>query len=150
MKIPASLLSVLLIGLSVNALADKVYRWVDENGQTHFSSMPPEGAGNKAEEYKLHMTRPAEGVEGYRINTDKPAPEQAEQPVTATTRMSKEEADAGCTQAKDYKEKLMSNFSRRFKQEDGEYRPFTDEQRAAEIKKADELIAHYCNQPGKK
>lgn len=148
MKTTAGLLAVLMISTSVSALAEKVYRWVDENGQTHFSSLPPEGEGKKAERYNVQVNKPADEVEGYRINVEKPqeASPKAESKAETTPQVSKEEADKACADARNYKMLVTSNYSRRFKQEDGEYRPYTDEQRAAEIKKADDQIALYCNQ----
>ncbi|WP_430461682.1 DUF4124 domain-containing protein [Thalassolituus sp. LLYu03] len=144
MKIPASLLSLLLIGVSVNALAEKVYRWVDENGQTHFSALPPEGVSD-AEQYKFKVNKPsvsaAKSNDGKAEDNKAPAAEKA---VETKASVSAEEAAAACKQARDYKTTLATNFNRRFKQEDGSFRPLTDNERSAENKKADELITSYC------
>lgn len=147
MKTTAGLLAVLMISTSVSALAEKVYRWVDENGQTHFSSLPPEGNNKKAEEYRLKVSPASTGVEGYKIGTQdqKNTEKKADEAISTKASVSKEEADAACKKAKEYKATLSANYSRRFKQEDGSFRPLTDDERGAEMKKADDLISQYCS-----
>lgn len=147
MKTTAGLLAVLMIGTSVSAFAEKVYRWVDENGQTHFSSLPPEGNNKKAKEYRLKVSPASAEVEGYKINSrSQENTEKKDDEVIATkASVSKEEADAACKQAKEYKATLATNYSRRFKQDDGSFRPLTDEERSAEMKKANDLISQYCS-----
>lgn len=148
MRIFISLFSALLLGLSTQALAEKIYRWVDESGQTHFSSRPPEEQPQRAQEYNVRVAPPAKDAQAYRIDTSKPEkPAGEDDVVELKPAMTREEAEEGCRKAKEYRMLVTTNFSRRFKQEDGEYRPLTDEQRTAEIKKADDMIERYCNQP---
>ena len=35
--------SSLLLAISATAMASQVYKWVDEQGVTHFSAQPPQG-----------------------------------------------------------------------------------------------------------
>ena len=46
--------------LSVPAAATKVYRWVDENGVTHFSQMPPGLLVTGVSQQTLRDTRPSD------------------------------------------------------------------------------------------
>jgi len=62
--------ALLLAGASLTVQADKMYRWVDENGQTHFSNLPPANNANNTEEYKVRVSKPADKVDGYKISTD--------------------------------------------------------------------------------
>lgn len=137
--------SLLLLALSAPALADKIYRWTDDSGQTHFGSQPPMQGGKNVEEYNVRVTPAAAGTKPYQIETGNKKEEAQEEAEAKQPAISKEEADRNCKQAQEYKTQISSNFSRRYKQEDGEYRPLSDEQRASEIKKADEMIALYCN-----
>ncbi|MDK2778720.1 MAG: DUF4124 domain-containing protein [Pseudomonadota bacterium] len=151
MRTLISFAAILLFSLSTQVAAEKIYRWTDDNGQTHFGSQPPRDIEQQkqAEEYDVKVSQPAAGTEAYRIplKTDKPEEAAAEEEVLTTkSSLTREEAEAGCKKARDYKRLVTTNYSRRFKQEDGVYRPLTDEQRAAEIKKADEMIDYYCNQ----
>lgn len=141
-----SLVFGLLLSLASNSvLAVQIYKWVDENGQTHFSSQPPK-QNNRAEELPI-KTAPIVGT----YTTPAPISPDTTSEIETNTKTKKEiQAEAkeraeNCRIAKDNKEKLMSNFSRRFQQEDGSIRPFTDEERQKYLQQANESIAHFCN-----
>ncbi|WP_157729863.1 DUF4124 domain-containing protein [Bacterioplanes sanyensis] len=127
----AALLTSLLI-TSVPAQANKVYRWVDENGQVHFSSQPRRGVNEDT----------------YNVVVDKvPAPitnEEEEKAAETISGVSKEEAEALCANAQEVKSLLSSNFNRPFTREDGTVSPLSDEERQAKLKEADDRIAKYC------
>ena len=61
------LLPFVLVSLYSASASAEIYRWVDDKGQTHFSSQPPEGNAQKAERYNVNVQRPAENVEGYKL-----------------------------------------------------------------------------------
>ncbi|MCD8523711.1 MAG: DUF4124 domain-containing protein [Saccharospirillaceae bacterium] len=146
MRFFAVIFTLLLAAGTTIVQAEKLYRWVDENGQTHFSNLPPANHSGHSEEYQLQVSKPADKVDGYKIGIKQ---ENASPASTSTEqekpRMTKAEAEAGCAKARKHKDIVSTNFNTRFKQEDGEYRPLTDEQRAEQIKLADEQIAKYCN-----
>ena len=131
--------------------AAKVYKWTDENGQIHFSSQPPRGLNQ--DQYNLRVdkvtppvkTQPATSadVKSKEQQTLKAEAEELQQ-EPAKNKVSKEKAAEYCANARDAKAKLAANFSRRFKQEDGSYRPLTDEERANWNKRADQSISDYC------
>ena len=54
----ASLL--LTVGLVTPAVATELYRWVDENGVTHFSQMPPDAIVTGVSQQTLGDTRPSD------------------------------------------------------------------------------------------
>ena len=149
----AMTLTTLVTATTANA-ADKIYRWTDESGQTHFSAQPPADKRDSAQEYKPSYTRPTAGSQEYRINTENYRTQKAEaaakkaEDVAAKQAVKpslpKEEMEEQCRKAREYKLALSSNYSRRFLQEDGEYRPLTDEQRADKLEKADAMIKAYC------
>jgi hypothetical protein len=41
------LLALVLLGSAAPAMADKYYKWVDDNGVTHYGTAPPEGGDSK-------------------------------------------------------------------------------------------------------
>lgn len=47
--------------VSTTAIASGIYKWVDENGKTHYGSQRPEAA--QAEKVKLHLPGPASPTE---------------------------------------------------------------------------------------
>lgn len=131
--------------------AAKVYKWTDENGQIHFSSQPPRGLNQ--DQYNLRVdkvtppvkTQPATSAD---VKSKEQQTLQAEaeelQQEPAKNKVSKEKAAEYCANARDAKAKLAANFNRRFKQEDGSYRPLTDEERDNWNKRADQSISDYC------
>ena len=42
------LLALALLGSAAPAVADKYYKWVDDNGVTHYGTAPPEDGGSEA------------------------------------------------------------------------------------------------------
>ncbi|MAK90857.1 MAG: hypothetical protein CMI08_03055 [Oceanospirillaceae bacterium] len=143
------LLPFVLVSLYSASASAEIYRWVDDKGQTHFSSQPPEGNAQKAERYNVNVQRPAENVEGYKLPSwqteDEEKPEaEPEAEKEQQTQADKEKAMKNCQRARDYKERVTTNFSRRFKQPDGEIRPLTDDERQREIEKANKLIEQNC------
>ena len=42
------LLALALLGSAAPAMADKYYKWVDDNGVTHYGTAPPENGGSEA------------------------------------------------------------------------------------------------------
>ncbi len=145
MRFFTAFFTLLLATVCLTIQADTMYRWVDEKGQTHFSNLPPADKAKNTEEYKMRVSNPADKVDGYKINTDKENKTATETSESSEQKVSKAEADAACAKARKHKEVVSTNYSTRFKQEDGEYRPLSDEQRATQIRRADEQIAKYCN-----
>jgi hypothetical protein len=134
------LLSLFIISLSwpFMANANKVYKWTDENGQVHFSSHPPRSLDKDV--YNVRVDKAADAPPAKPATVAKPAPAAKEEKAA----ISNEQATKYCQQAKDAKAKLSENFSRRFKQDDGSFRPLTDKERADMMKSANEAITAYC------
>ncbi|MGB1091139.1 MAG: DUF4124 domain-containing protein [Oceanobacter sp.] len=138
---------LLLLGISVSSLA-QVYRWVDEQGQVHFGSQPPEQQLNSAENYRLRVPSSAQSAPAAAEAKDGTEGQMSASPeqVTAETKnkVSAEKAAEYCQQARQNKKILSSNSSRRFQQADGSFRPLTDDERSQTIKKTDDVIQQYC------
>lgn len=144
------LFTALFLFTSQAALADKIYRWTDANGQTHFGSQPPESV-NQSEEVILRTQRPSANTDvttnnntastaNGSVNNNKETPEEA----AVVPSIDPELAARNCRIAKEQKQNLSENFNRRFQQSDGNFRPLTDAERATKTKQMEELIKQYC------
>ncbi len=97
----AMTLTTLVTTTTANA-ADKIYRWTDESGQTHFSAQPPADKRDSAQEYKPSYTRPTAGSQEYRINTENYSTQKAEaaakkaEDMAAKPSLPKEEMEEQC------------------------------------------------------
>ena len=54
-----TLLFILVVPAAVPSLAQTIYKWQDENGQTHFSDVPTEGAVEVDAQPAQSFTQPA-------------------------------------------------------------------------------------------
>lgn len=136
------LLTAILLTGNTTVQAGKIYRWTDENGQTHFGSHPPQELQNKAESVQIRTPRATPSAPQPATDTTAPAP--ATTAVTLTPSISAEQAAAYCQQAREQKQALAENFNRRFRMPDDTFRPLTDDERAQQNKAADDLIRQYC------
>ncbi|MFC3681239.1 DUF4124 domain-containing protein [Bacterioplanoides pacificum] len=129
--------------LHIGTAAAKVYKWTDENGQVHFSSQPPRGTDNDVYQLRLDKvpTPPAPAAEK---TAEKKSAIDSDDSVELKPEIDPKVASQYCQQAKQAKQQLSENFSRRYKQDDGSVRPFTDKERADMMKRADDAIKSYC------
>ncbi len=67
-------LATALAWLAAPVLADEIYRWVDDQGQVHYSDVPRDGA----EQVEL---KPAQTFVGQRVNRTSSAPEPEDESV---------------------------------------------------------------------
>ena len=59
------LLALALLGSAAPAMADKYYKWVDDNGVTHYGTAPPENGGSEAvRTYGPSQFRSGQGAQG--------------------------------------------------------------------------------------
>lgn len=143
-----TVLALYLFGLSSVVQAEKVYRWVDENGQTHFSSQAPRTLDDDV--YHFRVDKAASSSQNKTTTT--PSATEKKTAAAATSAESEEQssgidpdkAKEYCRQAKESRQKLSENFNRRYLQDDGSARPLTDKERASMIKQAEAAIASYC------
>lgn len=139
-------LSLFIFCLAGSAHAEKVYRWVDENGQTHFSAQAPRTLDQDI--YKVRVSKAAENsavsAPASIVTETKKQAEQEQQGEAENSAIDPKQAKVFCQQAKEARQKLSENFNRRYTQPDGSARPLTDKERASMIKQADAAIAGYC------
>lgn len=143
--------SILLASLSLMASSDALskdfYRWTDENGTTHYSSLPPT---DKASE-KVHTSnikgnppaaKPEEAKETVpavvkeRENFD----ESVSAPETAEVKAQRRE---NCKRAKFNLKTLKEKPRIRIKEGD-EYRYIDQKERKAKIKESEKAVKKFC------
>jgi len=148
----ASLLPLLcLIGsmMFTNMALAKVYKWVDENGATHYSSTPPptgdfktiKGPSKPAVDPEKAQSDINKRIEAF--NKRKEDAAKAEQEA-ADAASKKAENQKNCAQAKKNLNLLQTKVRLRIKKEDGSQHYQTDKERNASIKRAQEQIKSFC------
>tara|TARA_B110001454_G_scaffold129852_1_gene121056 strand:- start:2274 stop:2741 length:468 start_codon:yes stop_codon:yes gene_type:complete len=146
----ALLVASFIFSISISTShAAKIYHWVDDNGQAHYSETPPRDIVSK----KLNI-RPAgtgsKGSEGSSESSDehkattKNKPEKEEQKEEAANDYSPEEKAQYCQQSNDLMQQMNGSTQRRFKQPDGSYRKLTESEIADYRSQAQAGIDNYC------
>ncbi|WP_298220264.1 DUF4124 domain-containing protein [Halothiobacillus sp.] len=125
----------------------QIYKWVDKNGETHFSQLPPKHG--EAQIINPDYANPdsnedsmAAPAEKNKDETKKPlAPDQ---PVLA---INKKEAAKACEAAKAQIKMLQNTQNQLMTQDaDGKYRPLTSEEIAGRLKQAQDVANKACVQ----
>ena len=130
--------------------ASKFYKWVDDNGVTHYTqSAPPEGTSG--EEVRTHNTassdseKEIESLKQERVQQLKSMAEQKKQQATAQEEKAddsdKSEFTKRCEQHRKNLEMLNSQSQIRVKDpKTGEPIPLSDDQRAKQIKETQDAL----------
>ncbi len=146
-----AVISLLSVSFFSDFLMAQTYRWVDDQGTTVYSQQPPpDGRNMKA---IAPPPPPAESHEEAREKLDqqiKQLNEAGEKRMLEKEAAAKKQADANrnkqqCTNARSNLE-AINNLPPQtlFKTGDEEYKRFTPEQRAEQIRQANETIKKYC------
>lgn len=138
----------MLLSFFNTAQADKIYRWTDENGQTHFGNQPPKNKIKQAEEVKIKTqagiaTNDQTAADITETKNEKKPKVLKEQVLPQS--ISAQDAAANCTIARQGQEALGLSHNTRFQQKDGSFRPLSAEERMAKEKEVAELINQFCS-----
>lgn len=145
-----NLLIAALVLVSCNAIAAGAYRWVDAQGQVHFSDQPPADLGSAERvNIKVSSDHPvAQPVSAKTATAKQEQPTIPSKPQTrsekATQKAQDEQRAANCRTAKANLEAFNRNHSMRFTLPDGSVRPLTAEERAERVKRSEEAVKEYC------
>ena len=122
----------------------QIYKWVDKNGETHFSQLPPKQG-------EAQVVNPDYATPGADEESDAPAaptddkakaPLPADKPVLA---IDKKEAAKACEAAEAQIKMLQNTQNQLMTQDaDGKYRPLTAEEIAARLKQAQDVANKAC------
>jgi Domain of unknown function (DUF4124) len=140
----------LLILISSSAYADSIYKWVDEDGNTHYGDIPPPSV--HTEELRVDVAPSDPGRALPRLETSDPgssapSPSSPGSPDSAEPdpEMTDDQAKAICEQAH-LEIKVLNNSKRRtkVKNPDGSHRRMTTEERKANRKQSEQDIKDFC------
>ena len=147
--------TILLLALSIltgPVMAAKFYKWVDEEGVTHFSQRPPQNQARPGvEEMEVRAGKPADAPKAAQVG-NAPGQQQAdenaaksEKPADAPAEIDPEAQAARCNDANDYLTRLK-NSNRMFRVDDkGNTTRLGEEERQAEIDRVQQQITENCN-----
>ncbi|MGM0563255.1 MAG: DUF4124 domain-containing protein [Pseudomonadota bacterium] len=143
--------TALAMALSANTAWAKMYKWVDDEGQTHYTQTPPpeyareQGSVAPPPPPSESPEKAAERFEKMRKNLqeDIEAEQKAEEEQKESRKAAKEQADR-CKKAKTWLRQLENNARLREVNEDGEYVVLDDSVRQERLDKARELVKKEC------
>jgi hypothetical protein len=140
----------LLLALMATATAQaEIYRWVDENGVTVYSEMPPpDGEADRVktapapsetpEAMQQQQEAEMQKLEDYREDKELAAEKKQQ------GQLSKQIDEENCRNAKDNLDKLIAAAKRLVRMPDGNYVRLTEEQRQKHMEEARKIIDEYC------
>lgn len=149
----ASALGIPFLALSLTApvLADEVYKWVDEEGVTHYGERAP--ADKDYSLIKTYGEVPSGAKEAkQRLEQQRAEKEMADekgQDYAKQKKIADEQARVrteNCKGAKNNLKTIQENARVRILGEDGEFRYLSEEERQQQIDTAKEMIAENCDE----
>lgn len=147
--INACQLSVLLI-FSTAALASDVYKWVDEQGNVHFSDQKPANDKESAKvDVKVHNTRKDAELDAYREYTRRNR-EAAETQAAineknkARNRQKQQKRQQACKQLRQRKSQYQQSGVIYSKKKGGSRKYYSDEERAEVLRKLNKALKKHC------
>lgn len=141
-------LLALLSGMTLAASAGEIYRWTDPSGVTHFSQDPPNGVSYQRVTPRASPSTAAPALDALRKRdaADSAASSAADQSRQAALKLKADTLER-CAKARERINFLEEHPAHRLakKGPDGEDVRFTDEDFAAEMKKAKDAEAQNCS-----
>ena len=141
--------SSLLLALSATAMASQVYKWVDAQGVTHFSSQPPQG--QQATSINTAAPPPAKPVEAAEPDATPTFESISDPEQAAIDKKVKQEVAAKEAERKKYCEDVRTNLAQlqnnpRLRMDvNGEMRRLGEDERQAKIAESEKAIKENCN-----
>jgi len=142
----------LLILISSSAYADNIYKWADDDGNTHYGDVPPPSV--HTEELRVDVVPDNPGKALPRLDADDPESSTTESSTTSSNNpdgaepdpeMTDDQAKAICEEA--HRELKVLNNSKhrsRVRNSDGSSRHLNGEERKAYRGQANQDIKDYC------
>lgn len=137
----------LAFSLSVStSQAAKIYHWVDEKGQPHYSENPPRDMKSEALNVRATGRASAAASSPSSASTKKPINKaEASEQEGLIAEHSAEDKAKYCQQSQTLMKQMSENTQRRFEQPDGSYRKLTEAEIADYRAQAQAGIESYCN-----
>lgn len=134
-----------------------IYKWVDDQGNTHYSQQKPANAPVLKMDVNMHAPRDASSYKRPGANDPEADPENPDDPEAknkaaeaekpkepAETAAQKKQRLAACAQARKSLATMQNSGRVRSKDKDGNISYLSDEQKSAQIKTKRDLIAKRC------
>ncbi|GAB3483717.1 DUF4124 domain-containing protein [Azotobacter salinestris] len=137
------ILTSLLFTLSTTAMAGQVYTWVDKQGVSHFSELPPNGQASTIINTATPAPRPPASEKLPPSQTKDPEQETIERKVQHEVASQEAKRREFCETVRTNLAQLENNPRLRA-QIKGEMRRLTEEERQARIAEAKKAIEHSC------
>lgn len=144
----ATILSLFMV---LPAQAGDVYKWVDEDGVTHYGERAPSDTNYST--VKTYGEVPGGGAEAKQRLEEQRAAKSSAEAKEAEYAQQKKIADEqarvraeNCKGAKSNLKTIQENARVRILGDDGEFRYLTEEERQKQIENAKEVIADNCDQ----
>lgn len=135
------LVAALLAGLTtLPALAEDVYRWVDDEGVTHFTAHPPKSRQSDQLHTQTGHSEPVDYSKQYSTG-DEPPQERAD---SQNQGPSQAELDDACQRARDNLRTLERGGRIAEQTEDGSRRYLSEEDKAERAERARQIIEETC------
>ncbi len=140
----AAALGILLASFATAAVAaPAIYKWVDKNGEVHFTQTPPP-QGN-AEEYNPDYATPSTPSEEPADKSNDESKKPTAKPNGPVTVFNKKDAQKACEAARKQLKMLNDPNNQLMVQgSDGKYHPMSADEKAARIKKAQDIENKAC------
>ena len=142
--------AMLVLG-GASGQAEPIYRWVDENGSVHFGSSPPPGQAAEAADLKFQRNPDPDAAEQRLEHYDENFRQRMADKETAAETRAEEQRKADqraerCRQSLAIIERLREGRpGTRYRNEDGSYARYSDEQREAKLAEAEAVAQRDCD-----
>ena len=144
--------ALLGLGLAASLAYAAAYKWVDEQGVTHFSQFPP--TGRQVETIATPKSPPADNAPTSPSPAAEPAAKAPDQPPADGTPKTEAEAkqqlaavrQENCRRARANLNTLTTGGRLRYTDAEGTVRYLSDEERAQRVEEAQKQIEQYCTE----
>jgi hypothetical protein len=141
MRMVLILTAVLITGIPIAQAAQDYYKWTDENGVTHYSARKPHNQAAEVISIKTgqRVAIPAANQTNTASGTSRGA---ASQPPAGSDESLKDRER--CQTAQDNLETMRTNARVRMREENGEIRYLSEEEKAQKVQEFEKAMAESC------
>lgn len=152
-KVLTAGLFALAFALSSVSLADEFYKWVDENGVTHYTQTPPKEPGVSSQKIRASGTTVNQDEAAkarQRLETSRSSFQTSAEQRAITKGLEEEEKEKALKLAKYCEDarknlKVLNEHARiREKGKDGEYKVLSEEEKQAKVARNQKHVKEYC------
>ena len=140
------LLSLVFASLLSTVHAAKIYHWVDDKGQPHYSENPPRAMKSETLNVKAAGTGSAgsAATPSTSKSATKPTTTKSDEEKSLTSEHSPADKAKYCQQSRDLMQQMNANTQRRFEQPDGSFRKLEQTEIVDYKAQAQAGIKNYC------